>query len=367
LGFAYQGQTVTPTASFTQSTPLAAGATPPILNSTVCQAVANDAAWPIAGYMAALIDASGNAVPGFPKQVQFIGPGSGYNLANGMPVWNGSVTYPVPILTVPYNHNTQSISGPLNMTGYNVVNVGALGVGTLLPAWGVDVEGSGAAAAVNANQGYLVNGGAGTAGQALCSDGTYYDQPCTFMLPANFFYQTVDTNGTPLTQRPTLNFSSRFVVTDSVFPAQTNVAFPATTGSEADIVTAAGSGTVGQCAVWLSTGGIGPSGSACPTSGITSGSNSNGSWIEFPDGTIMQRGHVASENTGSCTVITFPIAFTNAATIVPGATDDFAVGSSIEHSISVGTAHGCTGPTTTQMEDWVSSSGNGVWWTAVGK
>jgi hypothetical protein len=99
---------------------------------------------------------------------------------------------------------------------------------------------------------------------------------------------------------------------------------------------------------------------------FSSGSNSNGWWIKDSTGHLHQWGHISSESTGSCNVITFPVAFTNASTIGPSVTDDFAVGSSIQHSIASAPAHGCVAPSTTQMEDWVSSSGNGGWWTADG-
>lgn len=219
----YQGQTTNPASTYTQSVPLVAGAAAPNINTTVCVVVANDAAWPIAGYMFNLTTPAGNNVPGYPQQVQFIGPGSAYNLSNGLPLFNGRVTYPVPILTLPYNHNPQSISGPLSMTGYNVYNVGRLGVGTALPAWGVDVEGSGQAAAINANQGYLVNGDAGAIGTALCSDGFYYDTSCTIPTLPTLYYQTVQANAVSQTQRSTLNFSSFFTLADSPSPARTNV------------------------------------------------------------------------------------------------------------------------------------------------
>ena len=42
------------------------------------------------------------------------------------------------------------------------------------------------------------------------------------------YYQTVASNGTAMTQRPTVNFSSSFAVTDSSSPAQTNVALAPT-------------------------------------------------------------------------------------------------------------------------------------------
>lgn len=178
---AYQGQTTAVTASFTQSTALATGVAPPTRNGTVCQVVANDAGWPTGtGYQFSMTDPSGNTLPGYPVLVQFLGPGSAYNLSSGLPYYNGRVIYPVPVLTQPTNHNMQSINGPLSMgqpggVGYNIVNVGELGVGTSLPGWGVDVEGSALAGAVNAATGYLVNGNGGTAGYCLGSDGSYYD------------------------------------------------------------------------------------------------------------------------------------------------------------------------------------------------
>lgn len=259
----YQGQTTSPTSTFTQSVPLTtSGRVPPIQNGTKCQVVANDAAWPIAGYTATLTTPAGNTVPGFPQQWQFTGPGSTYNLSNGFPLYNGRVTYPVPILTTPYNHNPQSISGPLSMTGYNVYNVGALGVGTALPAYGVDVEGTGAGGAVSAGQGFLVNGAAGTTGQALCSDGTYLDQFCTFLtsLPT-LYYQTVALNGTAMTQRGELNFNSYFLLTDNG-PTSTNVA-PKIAGTDAYLATAAGPSTLNYFACGDSLGGTQWSSTAC--------------------------------------------------------------------------------------------------------
>jgi hypothetical protein len=220
----YQGQVTNPASTYTQSVPLVTGAALPNINGTVCVVVANDAAWPIAGYMFNLTTPAGNNVPGFPQQVQFIGPGSAFNISNGLPLFNGRVTYPVPVITLPYNHNPQSISGPLSMTNYNVYNVGRLGVGTALPAWGVDVEGSGQAAAINANQGYLINGDGGTVGQAPCSDGTYVDQFCTFVTSIpTLYYQTIQANGVDQTQRAKVNFSSFFALSDSSSPSRTNV------------------------------------------------------------------------------------------------------------------------------------------------
>lgn len=226
----YQGQTTSTTATYTQSAALSAGAAMPISNTTVCQVVANDAGWPTGtGYNVTLSDATGNVMPGYPQQLQFLSPGSTYNLSNGIPAYDGRVTYPVPLLTQPYNHNMQSINGPLSMgtpggIGYNIVNVNELGIGTSLPAWGVDVEGSGLASVINAKGGYLINGSGGTSGQCLASDGNYFDTPvsCLTSLPT-VYYQSINANGTAQTQRPALNFSTDFTVSDSTSPAQTTV------------------------------------------------------------------------------------------------------------------------------------------------
>ena len=259
-GETYQGQTTSPTATFTQSTALMTpAATPPIVNNTVCQVVANDAAWPIAGYTATLTNASGIPVAGFPQQWQFVGPGSTYNLSNGLPLYNGRVTYPVPILSTPYNHNAQSISGPLSLSGYNLYNVGAIGVGTNLPAWGIDVEGSGLAGLINSTGGYLVNGSGGTVGECLASDGTAYNSAVSCS-SAN---QTIEVNGVVQTQRPTFSLIGNFISgADSSSPAQTNITFNAT-GTETKLVTASGAGTNGRCAQWNASGGISQSSGPC--------------------------------------------------------------------------------------------------------
>lgn len=177
----YQGYTTSVTAQYTQAVALTAGAAPPVYNSTVCRVVANDAAWPTGtGYRVSLVDVSGNTLFSYPELWQFYGPGSTYNLSQGIPYYHGQVTYPVPLLTLPYNHNPQGIASPLGMNGYNISNVGELGVGTSLPAWGVDVEGTGLSGKINAAGGYLINGLAGTNGQVPCSDGTAIDEFCNF-------------------------------------------------------------------------------------------------------------------------------------------------------------------------------------------
>jgi len=170
-----QGQT-TGTASFVQSTALASGASPASSNTTLCQIVANDAVWPTGtGYNVSLTDKNGNPIPGYPMQWQLLGPGSTYNLSNGLPYYHGVVYYPVPVLTQPANHGVQSISGPLSFGGYNVYGIGRFGVGTNTPGWGVDVEGSGLAGMINSKGGYLINGVSGFTGTKVAGS-------CTFTL-----------------------------------------------------------------------------------------------------------------------------------------------------------------------------------------
>ena len=229
-GEQYQGQTTSTTAQYTQAMALATGAAPPTRNNTPCRVIANDAAWPTgSGYNVSLVDASGNTLFVYPQMWQLLGPGSTYNLSEGIPYYNGQVTFPTPVLTQPTNHNMQPINGPISMgtpggNQYNIVNLNELGVGTYLPAWGVDVEGSGLAGAVNAKTGYLVNGLGGSTGECLGSDGVYFDTPvaCIASLPT-LYYQQVAASSAVQLQRPTLNFSSFFALSDNASPAQTTV------------------------------------------------------------------------------------------------------------------------------------------------
>src|SRR5579859_270013 len=219
---------VTGSSTYTQSVALVNGAPPPATNTTLCQIIANDAGWPTGtGYVVSLTDPAGATMPGYPMQWQLLGPGNTINLSKGLPFYNGVVNYPVPILARPYNHAPQSISGPLSMTNYNVINVGHLGVATALPAWGVDVEGVANQGAINANSGYLFNGAA-PVNHVLLGNGTYYVDSATIPYGIisggpGLFYQTLSLNGTAQTQRPVFNFSSLFTAGDSSSPSQTNV------------------------------------------------------------------------------------------------------------------------------------------------
>jgi hypothetical protein len=99
---------------------------------------------------------------------------------------------------------------------------------------------------------------------------------------------------------------------------------------------------------------------------FSSGSSGGAYWSKDPSGLIRQWGHASGLSTGSPNTVTFPIAFTNLASVNITATDDFYVGSSIEVSVIGNSAHGGAPPTLTQFQLWVSSSGNGAWWQAVG-
>jgi hypothetical protein len=155
--------------TYVKSVPLVTGAAVPSTNTTVCQLVANDAGWPTGtGYMVTVTTIAGGTLPGYPMQWQLLGPGGTVNLSQGLPLYNGTVIYPSPILASPYNHSPQSINGPLNLNAYNVVNVGRLGIGTALPAYGVDVNG-----AVNVSSGYLYQGAA-PVGHTLRGNGSFY-------------------------------------------------------------------------------------------------------------------------------------------------------------------------------------------------
>jgi hypothetical protein len=118
-------------ATFVQSTPLTTGTAVPTVNNTVCQIIANDAGWPTGtGYVVTMTSPSGIVLPNYPMQWQLLGPGTTLNIGQGLPIYNGQVTYPSPILAMPYGHATQSINGPLSLGGYGLtagtINISAL-------------------------------------------------------------------------------------------------------------------------------------------------------------------------------------------------------------------------------------------------
>ena len=139
------------------------------------------------------------------------------------------------------------------------MNIGEIGVGTPLPAWGIDVEGSGLASEINTSGGYLANGLGGNLGQCLGSNGT------AFIIPVNCgstnYYQTVYANGTSLPQEAALNFNQYFTATD--VPGTNTTIGIVGTGSEGKLVTAASSGPTGDCMQWDVFGGAGSTGQPC--------------------------------------------------------------------------------------------------------
>jgi len=211
-GESAQGETATSSGSFVQNVPLVGtGATPVGANNTVCSIAFNDTIIPYTGYTVSLLSSSGNAYPGWPQAWQLNGgPNGTVNLSNGAPLWNGTVIYPMPVLSQPLNHGPQSIAGPLNMTGYDVVNAGAVGVGTSTPAWPVDVENG----YINTNLGYLVAGGAGSMGQCLVSNGSYFGPGSCGTYPT-LYNQYVAGNGSLLPQQSILDFQPRFTVSNN--------------------------------------------------------------------------------------------------------------------------------------------------------
>jgi len=316
-GETLQGQT-TGSASFVQSSALTSGASPASSNSTLCKVTANDVVWPVGtGYNASLTDQYGNPIPGYPMQWQILGAGTTVNLSNGLPYYHGVVMYPVPILASPANHGTQSISGSLNLGGYNLADVGKLGIGTSTPGWPLDVENGQA----NFEDGLLLGGNAPASGTwcAGSTDGMAVDSYISCLTTANFFYQTIRNGaGTAQTQRASLKFSpsSIFTLSDSSSPSQTTVAL-APTGSEPEIVTAPGPGTHGNCATWDSQGGLGDAGHPCAVFiGTPRTCNTYGCYTISSDGTITEWGPPGNVGTAANQTITFPFSFPNGSNIV---------------------------------------------------
>ena len=309
-GETLQGQT-TGSASFAQSTALSSGSSPVSTNNTVCVATANDAVWPTGtGYVATMTDSDGNGLPGFPMQWQLLGAGTTINLSNGWPYYHGVVTYPVPILASPQNHGQQSITGSLNLSGYNLLNAGKVGVGTSTPGWALDVENG----PINTLNGYLVNGSGGTIGKCLASDGNYYDTPvsCITSLPT-LYYQTIYADGSAQTQRSGLNFASPlFTVSDSASPSQTSVSLTASGTGLTLVTTPSSPGASTALAQFDGNGNVVP---------FTGGSNACASFTPtatsgctvLPDGKWMQwtQSSVVSAGSRGARSVSFPVAFPN--------------------------------------------------------
>ena len=133
---------------------------------------------------------------------------------------------------------------------------------------------------VNSISGYKVNSAAGSSGQALCSDGTYFDTPCT---PA----------GTGIT-------------------ALTGPVTASGSGSVATTITATGVTAGSYVGTNLTVNAAGQITAA--STGATSGSNTNGFWKKDATGVITQW-QPSAITVGNDTTITFPTAFTNASSV----------------------------------------------------
>jgi hypothetical protein len=208
-----QGSTSSTTQQFSQAVALTSGAATPSSNTSICSVAFNDTIIPYSGYNVSLISLTGNAYPGWPQAWQLNGGLNGtVNISSGAPLWNGTIVYPQPIVAQPQNHGPQSISGPLNLSGYNLVDVGEIGFGTTTPSWPIDVENG----AINASGGYLYNGAA-PLNHILLGNGTAYVDSET--VPAStltgLFYQTVLAQGTAEPQEAAFDFGAAFALGDS--------------------------------------------------------------------------------------------------------------------------------------------------------
>lgn len=371
----YQGQTASTTATYVQSTNLVTGAASPTQNTTVCQVVANDAGWPTGtGYNFSITTPTGNTLPGYPVLTQFLGPGSTYNFANGMPLYNGRIIYPTPLVLQPYNHNPQSISGPLSMgqpsgVEYPIYNVLQLGVGTAVPAWGVDVEGSGLLGAINANTGYLVNGAAPPVNTCLGStDGLYFDTAltCITSLPT-MYYQTVTLTTTAsgaLTQRPYIAMGPGTGLTAVDQPGVgSNVArtvfevnTQATVSSDPYVTMNAASGASGHCASWDANGGIGDAGAAC----VPAFTGASG-YQTLPSGLILEWGDATGLANNSATSVSLPLTFPHACFNATAGENENNTAARPGNPRTISAA--CS---TTSITLWSSGSGSEGYWFAIG-
>jgi hypothetical protein len=120
--------------------------------------------------------------------MQFLGPGNTINLSQGLPYYNGTITYPIPILARPYGHGPQSISGPLSLGGYELtvgeINASGLVIfpdggvlngtfsGTPTFSGNVDFTGIPVFGTFNMTGNLLINGVAGTNGYCYGTNGT---------------------------------------------------------------------------------------------------------------------------------------------------------------------------------------------------
>ncbi len=117
-------QTAPFTSNYSQTSPLVAGSAMPGSNNTTCSLRFNDELQPsFTGYNVTFTTATGATVPGFPQKWYLSGGSTGtINVGSGLPLYNGTVVYPQPIISNPAQSATQSINGPLNMNGFKLTD-----------------------------------------------------------------------------------------------------------------------------------------------------------------------------------------------------------------------------------------------------
>jgi hypothetical protein len=154
---------------------------------------------------------------------------------------------------------------------------------------------------LNAVAGLQVNSAAPN-NHILVGNGTRYVDSAT--LPAGLvFYQTVQANGTSRTQRPRLNFLPRFTAVDNGGNTSTDVDL-------ANTAVTPGAYTLPNLTIDQQ-GRV----TAAANGGLNRVDTANGSYIQYPDGTIVQWGKTPNApGSGSAVslAITFPIAFPTA-------------------------------------------------------
>lgn len=201
---------------------------------------------------------------------------------------------------------------------------------------------------VDSTNGYKVAGSAGSFGDTLCSDGTYFNTPCSAASP---FYQTV-INGShsadAVTQRgylavgPATGLYAFDVVGVGTQVGRTEVVLNTVNGSsdlatDGFAVVSNAGGTSGKPACWDGTNaGV----QNCP-SFIPRTCNVNGCYSEGPDGVIHEWGVTASFDTGPSSV-TLPFS-------MPTALESVQVTQCFDASA------GCSGGSTTTRQ-WESGS-----------
>lgn len=98
---------------------LSAGSALPVSNTTTCTFAFNDSLIPsYTTYRMAVVDGSGNNVPGFPQPYYF--SGTTVDISTLLPAKNLKANFPMPVLSNPTGSAPQSISGPLTVTQLTV-------------------------------------------------------------------------------------------------------------------------------------------------------------------------------------------------------------------------------------------------------